>query len=367
MKIALVVPGGVDRSGEYRVIPALLALMKRLTPHCELHVFALRQERLPDEWRLGRARVHNIGGGLTQPRAVMAILREHHVAPFHVVHSLWAGACGAVAVSAARILRIPSVVHIAGGELIALPDIAYGGRRTWRGRLREALVLRAATSLTAASAPIIAEIAELGWSAHRIPLGIDLEEWPARPPVRRNSRERARLVHVASLNHVKDQATLLRAVAMLAASGSDFQLDIVGEDTLHGQVQTLARSLGLASRVEFHGFLPQRQLRAFVAAAHLLVMSSRHEAGPVAMLEAAAVGVPTVGTGVGHILEWSPSASVAVPVGDWRMLGAAIRRMLENEELRLQVARAAFARATSEDADYTATQFENRYRELRTT
>jgi hypothetical protein len=30
LKVALVVPGGVDRSGDYRVIPVLLALIERL-------------------------------------------------------------------------------------------------------------------------------------------------------------------------------------------------------------------------------------------------------------------------------------------------------------------------------------------------
>ena len=50
--------------------------------------------------------------------------------------------------------------------------------------------------------------------------------------------------------------------------------------------------------------------------AHVSVISSRHEAGPVVALEAAAVGVPTVGTAVGHIAEWAPDAALAVPVGD---------------------------------------------------
>ena len=364
MKIALIVPGGVDRSGEYRVIPVLLALMKQLTLHHDLHVFALTQESKRGEWKLAGAHVHNIGFGWTQPRAVMAIVREHRVAPFDIVHSIWSGACGVVAVSAARVLRIPSVVHIAGGELIALPDINYGGRLTLRGRLQEALVLRAATRLTAASAPIIAEVAALGWSAHLIPLGIDLNEWPARPPVPRDMREPARLIHVASLNRIKDQSTLFRAIASLHSSGVDFHLDIVGEDTLRGEIQALSRSLALESRVEFHGFLPQRQLRPLVEAANLMIMSSRHETGPVAMLEAAAVGVPTVGTAVGHIAEWSPSASIAVPVGDWKELIAAIQRMLRDEDLRLRIAQAAFQRATREDATYTASQVQNLYRKL---
>lgn len=364
MKIALVVPGGVDRSGEYRVIPVLLALMKRLTLHHELHVFALTQEPMRGDWMLAGARVHNIGFKHTRRRAVVAILREHRATPFDVIHSIWSGSCGLIAVAAARMLRIPSVVHIGGGELIALPDIHYGDRLTWKGRLREAMVLRAATRITAASAPIIAELAALGLSAHRVPLGVDLSEWTPRPAVRRDMREPARLIHVASLNRIKDQSTLLRAVATLTALGLDVHLDIVGEDTLQGEIPAFARNLRLASCVEFHGFLPQRQLRPLVAAAHVMIMSSRHETGPVAMLEAGAVGVPTVGTAVGHIAEWSPFASLAVPVGDWRALGAAIRRMLEDEDLRLQIAQAAFLQATREDAAYTAAQVQSLYREL---
>jgi len=48
-------------------------------------------------------------------------------------------------VAAARILRLPCFIHVAGGELVALAEIGYGGRLSWKGRLREAAVLRAAT------------------------------------------------------------------------------------------------------------------------------------------------------------------------------------------------------------------------------
>src|SRR5262249_48021794 len=157
--------------------------------------------------------VHNIGFKRSRRRAVLAILREHRIAPFDVVHSIWSGSCGLAAVTAARLLGVPSLVHIAGGKLVALPDIGFGGRLNWKGKLRESVVLRAATCLTAASAPIIADIAAMGLSAHRVPLGVDLSEWPPRPPVRRDTSAPARLIHVASLNRVKDQSTLLRAMA----------------------------------------------------------------------------------------------------------------------------------------------------------
>lgn len=365
MKLALVVPGGVDRSGERRVIPALLALIERLAALHELHVFALRQEERPAVWVLRGARVHNIGGGWTRVRAVRAILAEHRASHFDLVQSVFSGACGLVAVAAAHVLRIPSVVHVAGGEPVNMPDIRFGGRVRWRGRCQEAVVMKGATVVTAASELELQLLSGLGIAARRVPLGVDhVRDWPAREPVARRVGEPARLIHVASLNRVKDQPTLLRALARLAPGYPGLQLDIVGEDTLGGEMQRLALTLGLAEQVHFHGFLPQRQLHPLMQQAHVSVISSRHEAGPLALLEAAAVGVPTVGTAVGHIVEWAPDAAIAVPPGDSAALAAALHRILSDEPLRLRLAHAAWLWALREDADYSAACFERLYSEL---
>ncbi len=364
MKVALVVPGGVDRSGEYRIIPALLALIARLALRDEIHVFALRQEARPAHWDLAGARIHNIGSGATVLRAIRAIRTEHRSSAFHLVHSIWSGAPGFVAVAAAATLRLPCLIHVAGGELTALRDIGYGGRLKWRGRVREAAVLRAASTVTAASAPMITALGQLGIPATRLPLGVDLNIWPPREPVRRDIGMPARLIHVASLNRVKDQPTLLRALASLAQLGVDFHVDIVGEDTLQGEIQGLAHRLGLTARVKFHGFLPQVLLLPLVQSAHLMLISSRHEAGPLAVLEAAVAGVPTIGTTVGHIAEWAPDAAIAVPVGGSAALASTIAEVLANEDLRLRIAREALRRAAQEDADYTARSFQAIYTKL---
>jgi glycosyltransferase involved in cell wall biosynthesis len=364
VRIALVVPGGVDRSGEYRVIPALLALIGRLSLHDEVHVFALTQEVQAGDWILAGAHIHNIGLRHTRLRAVRAISKMHRSSPFDVVHAIWSGNCGLIAAAAGRLHSIPCLVHVAGGELVSIPDIGYGGVLTWRGRLREALVLRGVSTVTAASVPVIAMLSQLGVAAHRVPLGVDLQSWPPRAPAHRDQDKSARLIHVASLNRVKDQSTLLRALAVLMRSGVRFEMDVVGDDTLHGEIQALANQLGLSERIRFRGFLPQRQLRPLLEAADLMVHSSRHEAGPLVTLEAAVAGVPTVGTMVGHIAEWAPDAAMAVPVGDWARLAAAIRQLLEDEDLRFRIAREAHNRALREDADYTAERFRTLYAEL---
>lgn len=365
MKIALVVPGGVDRTGEFRVIPVLLALIERLSRVHEVHVFALRQEPTPDDWPLAGATVHNIGDGWSRLRAIQAIRAEHKRGAFDLIHAIFSGSCGLVAVVAARWLGVPSLVHIAGGELVAMHDIYYGGRRRWKGRMREALVLRGADVVTAASRPIIDSLRELGIEGRRVALGVDLRVWPPLCPRERAARP-ARLIHVASLNRVKDQATLLRAVAVLARQGVSFQLDMIGVDTLGGEIHRLVEQLDLQRHVQLLGFRTQRELRPLMEAADLLVMSSCHEAGPLVVLEAAAAGVPTVGTEVGHIAEWSPAAALSVPVGDWSALSLAIARVLADEPLRLRMALAAQRKAMLEDADYTARAFEALYLQLLT-
>lgn len=363
MKLALVVPGGVDRGGEERVIPVLLSLIARLARGHEVHVFALRQEPKPAQWPLAGATVHNIGDGWQRMRAVAAILREHRRAPFDAVQAIFSGHCSLVAIAAARLLRRPGLVHIAGGELVALPAIGYGGRLRWRGRVREAVTLRAAAAVTAASAPILDALRALGIEAERLPLGVDLDAWPPSPPRPRGDGP-ARLLHVASQNRVKDQPTLLRALAALAGAGVDFRMDFVGVDTLDGEMPRLADRLGLDGKVRFLGFRTQRELRPLMEAADLLVMSSLHEAGPLVLLEAAVAGVPTVGTAVGHLAEWTPAAALAVPAGDWLALAEAIRRPLDDEPLRQRLAREAQRRALDEDAAYTAARFEALYRRV---
>jgi len=122
MKIALVLPGGVDRGGEHRVIPVFLALIQRLARIHDVHVFALHQEPRPGTWSLAGATIHNIGEGRTVWRAIAAIRAEHRLGAFDVIQSIFSGHCSFIAVVAAKSLGRPSLVHIAGGELVALDE-----------------------------------------------------------------------------------------------------------------------------------------------------------------------------------------------------------------------------------------------------
>jgi glycosyltransferase involved in cell wall biosynthesis len=364
MKVGLVVPGGVDPSGRYRVIPCVLWLIERLARVHDLHVFALRQEPEPGRWDLLGAQVQNIGRHAMVRRLTRALLAEHRKAPFDVLHVLWANWSAAVVGVMGKALRRPVLLHLAGGEIVRIPAIGYGGRLNPARRVLVRLAVHAASRVTAASEQLVVQGAALGIAVERLPLGVAVDRWPPSPPKPRPTDSMPRLLHVASLNRVKDQATLLRAAAQLSDWGLPFQLDIVGVDTLGGEMQRLAASLRLEQQVRFHGFLPHDELRSFFDRAHLLLLTSMFEAGGLVVLEAATAGVPTVGTAVGHVADLAPNGAVAVPVGDSGALARAIVDLLEDDAKRLQLAHVAQRFALEHDADWTAKQVSEIYREM---
>ena len=360
MRIALVVPGGVDRGGEERVIPSILWLIERLARRHDVQVIVPRQEPHAGSWRLLGAEVHNLGAGHWRVGGVRTLQRLHRAQPFDVFHAIWARGPGEVALLGAQLCGRPVIVHVMGGELVWLPEIGFGTPRSWQRALVR-LVLRHADRVTAASGLMVELIEQAGARPVRVALGVDTTHWTPEPPRPRPIDRPARLVHVGSLTPVKDHATLLRAVAALARRGPSLHLDLVGEDTSAGTVRQMARQLNVADRVTVHGFLPQRRAIPVVRAADLMVVTSRHEAGPVAMLEAAAVGVPTVGTPVGHLRDWAPDGAVIVPIRDADALAHEVDRLLQDDVRRLAIARSAQRFALAEDADWTCARFEELY------
>jgi len=157
---------------------------------------------------------------------------------------------------------------------------------------------------------------------------------------------------------------LLAAMRLLKDRGVDFRLDVLGHDTLDGAMQRRTAQLDLERQITFHGFVPHADTRPCVEGADLMLVSSRHETVPLVVAEAAVAGVPTVGTEVGIIADWSPDAAIAVPVGDAAALADAICDLADDDGRRLSLARVAQARAVAEDADVTARQTRALYEAL---
>ncbi len=347
----------MDPSESDRVLPFLVWLVRRLAVRHQVSVVSLAQGRTPASYPWCGATVHDLGlagqaGPLFWLRAAPRLRAAlSAIGPVDIVHGLWLGAPGVIAAGAARIRGVPSVVSVVGGELAAIPDIGYGGALTWRGRRLARASLRLASWATGASGGTCNQLRAFQVGVDEIALGVDPAWTAPEQPLRPGPP--FRLLHVAHLNAVKDQATLIDAFAMLLRR-VPATLDIIGEDTLRGRIQQRAEDRGVASSVRFHGGLPFADVAGHYTRAHVLVHASRHEGGPLVVLEAAMHGVPTVGTAVGHIADWAPERAVAVPVGNASALADGIAGLLADEERRRAMGRAAQVWARAHDADWTS-------------
>jgi glycosyltransferase involved in cell wall biosynthesis len=135
-------------------------------------------------------------------------------------------------------------------------------------------------------------------------------------------------VHVARLNRIKDQGTLLRAARLVADTLSGFTLDIVGDGPMHDEVHALAAELGLGDVVRFHGF--RDDIGAVLATADLFVLSSLSEGISITLLEAMAAALPVVATDVGGNREvvLPEETGLLVPAGDAAALAEAMVAIL---------------------------------------
>src|SRR4051794_33460917 len=158
MKIALVVPGGVDRSGRERVVPVLLWLIERLARRHSVHVVVLDYYAEPCDYGLLGAAVHDVGRVTGPPglrrvrlaRRLSRTLAQH--GPFDVVHAYWGMPAGVVAASVGRRLGVPVVATLSSGELVRFDDIRYGLQRRWIDRRAVANLLRRSSAITVPTA-----------------------------------------------------------------------------------------------------------------------------------------------------------------------------------------------------------------------
>jgi glycosyltransferase involved in cell wall biosynthesis len=364
VRIALIATGGFDPSGREHVIPTLLALVARLARRHQVSVYVLRYFDRPSTYSLLGATIHDLGrpdGIRRQYRQLIAALKRD--GPFDVLHAYWGLPAGLVAAAAGRRLGVATVVTCDSGEFVAIPQIDYGLQQHARQRLAIRVAARLATRLTVCSEFQARLAKRLGWHPETIPLGVDCDSFV---PGNRHEGPPWRLLHVASQNPVKDHATLLHAFHQLLTRGLDVRLDMVGEDTMAGAARRLAGALHIADRVNFMGFLPSDLLIPLYQRSHLFVLSSRHEAAGAVVLEAAACGVPVVGTAVGYVADWAPHRAIAVAPQDQAALADAAAALLADQRARERLADAARAWTVTHDADWTSREFERLYATLAT-
>ncbi|MDR3527623.1 MAG: glycosyltransferase family 4 protein [Rhizomicrobium sp.] len=169
-------------------------------------------------------------------------------------------------------------------------DPSCGLYRHWalRHTTRVAAVSSYVADFVASVAPAAAEKIEVVLN------GIDMARFAPVPPLETGPFTFAA---VGRLDPVK---RLQIAIAAMAQS-PDVHLNIVGDGAERGMLEALVRRHGLEARVHFLGHLPDP--RAAIAGCDALLNTTRAEGLPLAVLEGAAMGRPTLGFAGGGMPE----------------------------------------------------------------
>ena len=152
-------------------------------------------------------------------------------------------------------------------------------------------------------------------------------------------------VTTASLHERKGIDVLIQALGTLEAVGDTRLVWIcAGEGPERAALQRAAQALPAHVEVRFPGQVPD--VRPLLAAADLFALPSRKEGLGVALLEAMAVGLPVVASGVGGIMDAvEPDVSgLLVRPADAGALATAIDRLRQDAQLRQRLGGAASTR-----------------------
>lgn len=152
---------------------------------------------------------------------------------------------------------------------------------------------------------------------------------PERPP-----SSTCRILFLGVVCERKGVPTLLDALADPRLADLDWSVTFAG----NGEVETysaVAARLGLAGRTEFLGWVDEAAAHDLLGQADVLVLPSRNEGLPIAILEALARGVAVVSTPVGAIADAvrPGETGLLVPVGDAPALAEALRSLVADPDL----------------------------------
>ena len=184
-----------------------------------------------------------------------------------------------------------------------------------------------------------------------LPNGVDTDDY--RPTLGQGAARRAlgiapeRLVVgcVGRLSSEKGQGRAVRTAARLARKFPQLELHLVGDGPDRARLEQMAAQLGIAERVKFWGW--QTDTPRFYEAMDVMLLPSRTEGMPNAVLEAMAMNVPTVATDVGGVRDLLDGGRCGVVVTqDETEWPAHLAPLLKDAAWRRELAAAARRRVT---------------------
>ena len=218
-KIAIIIPGGIGVGHFNQGIPILELFLQKLGQYFELWVFPLgtiNEGYLPKHFKICPINLPYTAPLFQRMMKTYREIKAHHQQkPFDLLHGIWTYPAGFLATLLGKRWGVKSLISVQGGGLANIKAIRYGGRQS---RLNQFFVdwsLRNANLLSAESQYQVhlIKLESIRARVKVIPYGVDSTRFKFTP---KTLKSPIQLVHIANLNLVKDQPTLIRAFGIIA-------------------------------------------------------------------------------------------------------------------------------------------------------
>lgn len=196
---------------------------------------------------------------------------------------------------------------------------------------------------------------------HRVYNGIDRARF-ARATF---TQEPPGIISIGRLIEKKGLGDLIEACRLLAAQGTIFQAEIIGEGPLEAELQRQIAAAGLTESVKLTGPLPQPEVIRRLARSALFALPCVTEASggmdnlPTVVMEAMAAGLPVISTPLAGVPEMVQDGATGflIPEHNPAALAEALRKLLSDRALARALGEAGYARAVEQFAiDKTTAQ-----------
>ncbi len=320
-----------------------LRIIKGVNDYCHRVVVFDDVGPMSAEWEAAGAEVTHLNAwmsGIAHFQNALVRWMDSRTEPDGVFY--WSSSRLPVVLGALRKWDAPVVVHL--GNPLSEAKIAIEVRRWWQEQCH---VVRPGTVLAACSE----QVALSHRRAHffrQYPIEVVYNPVEVSMVVARDYRalpigSRPLIGMVGRLDVIKDQISIIRAVADLANVRTDIVVEFAGDGDLRLVLEEEARRLGVAERVRFLGFV---QVRSRLAAWDIYVHATTQAEGMgTAVAEAMMEERPCVVSDLPVMREVCGEAADYFPAGDASGLARVLQALVADRERRYALGRAARLRA----------------------
>lgn len=349
-------------------LPSYRALVNRLAVNYCVTVYSevpCRQEWMELDHRYSFRCVPGLkfSKRLTYLSLFFLVLGDHFKKPFDLLHSHSTYPTGLLAILLRKILNVPVLLSLDGGEATAIPAIHFGDLLSKRRKMLNAWVTKEADSVTALTffqRDDVIKNLQIKRAIHVIPRGIVLSAFPL---VEKASKSPIVFLHVGYLSPVKDPVTLVKTFDIIQQK-VDALLIHVGQDYMNGEIQALVAQMNISDKVFFKGNVPYEHISSYYSQADILLMTSRYESQAVVVAEALAAGLLVCGTHVGLMADLAGECCITAPVGDAELLAALVLETLQDNSKKEALRRNGLTWSKQNNLDQTVVRMQEIYDQL---